>query len=107
MTNVVMRATATADELTREELRAGGKHLVRKVRRYRPAFLAVLGLGAYRAAWDQPKAVIGEQENRIGQTIVWVLPNPSGLNAHYQAKDLARVFGELRAAVELKTSSRG
>src|ERR1041384_4992702 len=62
VTNVVRRATATADELTREELRAGGKRLVTKVRRYRPAFLAVLGLGAYRAAWNDPKAVIGEQE---------------------------------------------
>jgi len=106
VTNVVMRATATAEELTREELRAGGKRLVRKVRRYRPAFLAVLGLGAYRAAWDQPKAVIGKQEKRIGETTVWVLPNPSGLNAHYQAKDLACVFGELRAAVELKIIGR-
>ena len=107
VTNVVMRATATADELTRDELRAGGKRLVKKVRRYRPAFLAVLGLGAYRAAWDQPKAVIGEQEKRIGETVVWVLPNPSGLNAHYQANDLARVFSELRAAVELRLISRG
>jgi TDG/mug DNA glycosylase family protein len=107
VTNVVMRATATADELTREELREGGKRLVKKVQRYRPAFLAVLGLGAYRAAWDQPKAVIGEQEKRIGETVVWVLPNPSGLNAHYQAKDLARVFSELRSAVEDKVISRG
>ena len=100
VTNVVMRATATADQLTREELRAGGKRLVAKVRRYRPAFLAVLGLGAYRAAWQQPKAVIGRQDQMIGETVVWVLPNPSGLNAHYQARDLARVFGELRAAVD-------
>jgi TDG/mug DNA glycosylase family protein len=107
VTNVVMRATATADELTREELRAGGKRLIAKVRRYRPAFLAVLGLGAYRAAWNQPKAVIGQQENRIAETTVWVLPNPSGLNAHYQAKDLARVFSELRVAVERKLISCG
>ena len=100
VTNVVMRATATADQLTREELRAGGKRLVAKVRRYKPAFLAVLGLGAYRAAWEQPKAVIGRQDQTIAETVVWVLPNPSGLNAHYQARDLARVFGELRAAVD-------
>lgn len=99
VTNVVMRATATADELTREELRTGGKRLIAKVKRYKPAFLAVLGLGAYRAAWEQPKAVIGRQDERIGETIVWVLPNPSGLNAHYQAKDLAVVFSELREAV--------
>ena len=100
VTNVVMRATATADQLTREELRAGGKRLVAKVRRYKPAFLAVLGLGAYRAAWEQPKAVIGRQDQTIAETVVWVLPNPSGLNAHYQARYLARVFGELRAAVD-------
>ena len=102
VTNVVMRATASADELTRDELRAGGKRLLTKVRRYRPAFLAILGLGAYRAAWDVPKAVIGPQEKQIGETVVWILPNPSGLNAHYQAKDLARVFGELKRAVDTK-----
>ena len=99
ITNVVMRATASADQLTREELRAGGRRLAAKVQRYRPAFLAVLGLGAYRAAWEQPKALIGRQEEMIGETVIWVLPNPSGLNAHYQAKDLARMFSELRAAV--------
>jgi TDG/mug DNA glycosylase family protein len=97
-----MRATATADQLTRDELRDGGKRLIKKVRRHRPAFLAVLGLGAYRAAWDSPKALIGRQEELIGETVVWVLPNPSGLNAHYQANDLARVFGELKAAVDAK-----
>ncbi|HLO00702.1 MAG TPA: G/U mismatch-specific DNA glycosylase [Pyrinomonadaceae bacterium] len=100
ITNVVMRASATADELTREELRAGGKNLIAKVKRYKPAFLAVLGFGAYRVAWNKPKAVIGRQEETIGQTVVWVLPNPSGLNAHYQASDLARVFGELKTAVD-------
>jgi TDG/mug DNA glycosylase family protein len=100
ITNVVMRATATADQLTREELREGGKQLVAKVRRHKPAFLTVLGLGAYRAAWERPKATIGRQEETIGDTVIWVLPNPSGLNAHYQAKDLALVFGELRAAVD-------
>jgi TDG/mug DNA glycosylase family protein len=103
VTNVVMRATATADQLTREELRAGGKQLVAKVRRYKPAFLAILGLGAYRVAWERPKAIIGRQEETIDETVVWVLPNPSGLNAHYQAKDLALVFRELRAAVGLLT----
>lgn len=102
VTNVVRRATATADQLTRDELRAGGKRLAAKIRRYRPAFLAVLGLGAFRAAWDAPKALIGPQEQQIGETIIWVLPNPSGLNAHYQANDLARVFSELKAAVDAK-----
>lgn len=100
VTNVVKRATATADQLTREELRAGGEQLTAKVKRYKPACLAVLGLGAYRAAWEQPKAVIGRQKQTIGKTVVWVLPNPSGLNAHYQAKDLARVFTELKMAVD-------
>lgn len=100
ITNVVMRATATADELTTEELRAGGKQLTAKVRRYQPGFLAVLGVGAYRAAWARPKAAIGRQDETIGETVLWVLPNPSGLNAHYQAKALAQVFGELRTAVE-------
>jgi TDG/mug DNA glycosylase family protein len=99
ITNVVMRTTATADQLTPEELRAGGKQLKAKVRRYKPAFLAVLGVGAYRAAWERPKAVLGRQEETIGKTIVWVLPNPSGLNAHYQAGALALMFSELRTAV--------
>lgn len=100
ITNVVMRATATADQLTREELRLGAKRLAAKVRRYEPTFLAVLGLGAFRTAWERPSAVIGRQEQLLGKTIVWVLPNPSGLNAHFQARDLARMFGELKAAVD-------
>lgn len=98
ITNVVERATATADELTPAEIRAGGRVLVTKVTALAPAFLAVLGVGAYRVAFDRPKAAVGEAE-RVGETRVWVLPNPSGLNAHYQAEALARVFGELRAAV--------
>jgi len=106
ITNVVMRATATADQLTREELRFGGKRLAAKVRRHKPAFLAVLGLGAYRTAWEQPKAIIGRQEETIGETVVWVLPNPSGLNAHYQAKDLALVFSQLKSAVDRRDRSR-
>ena len=106
VTNVVMRATATADELTPAELRTGGERLITKVLRYRPEFLAILGLGAYRAAWRVPKALIGPQEERVGETVVWILPNPSGLNAHYQAKDLACVFGELKAAVDTKMPRR-
>ena len=97
-----MRATATADQLTREELRTGGAQLKRKVKRYRPAFLAVLGLGAYRAAFEKPKAVIGPQDEKIGNTTIWVLPNPSGLNAHYQAKELAAMFSKLKAAADLQ-----
>lgn len=99
ITNVVMRATATADQLSRAELNEGGKRLAAKVRRYQPGLLAVLGVGAYRAAFGNAKANIGEQENTIGKTRVWVLPNPSGLNAHYQPRDLARLFAELKSAV--------
>ncbi len=102
ITNVVMRATASADQLSHEELRQGGKQLTAKVRRYRPSFLAVLGVGAYRAAWERPTAVIGAQEETIGETVVWVLPNPSGLNAHYQAQQLGKLFSELKAAVEAR-----
>ena len=100
ITNVVNRATATADQLSHEEMRVGGKKLIAKVKRYRPRILAVLGLGAYRAGFEQPKAVIGLQPLNIGETAVWVLPNPSGLNAHYQAQDLARLFRELRSAAD-------
>ena len=100
ITNLVMRTTATADELTFEEFREGGKKLTTKVRKYKPQFLALLGLGAYRAGFGQSKAKVGRQAEQIGQTSIWVLPNPSGLNAHYQAKELARLFGELKAAVD-------
>lgn len=96
ITNVVMRATATADALTKEEIVAGGEKLRAKVLRYRPKVLAILGMGAYRTAFNQPKATIGRQEDRIGDTILWVLPNPSGLNANYQAADLAKLFRELK-----------
>jgi TDG/mug DNA glycosylase family protein len=96
ITNVVPRTTATADSLTKEEIVAGGEELRRKVLRYRPKVLALLGVGAYRTAFNQPKAVVGRQTEMIGGTIVWVLPNPSGLNAHYQAGELARLFSELK-----------
>jgi double-stranded uracil-DNA glycosylase len=100
ITNVVPYATATADLLTREDIRKGGERLIAKVRRYQPAILAVLGLGAYREAFGQPKAMIGRQLDKIGKTVLWVLPNPSGLNAHYQAKDLASLFSELKKAAD-------
>lgn len=100
ITNVVSRATASADLLTKQEIVAGGQRLARKVLRYRPRILAVLGVGAYRDAFNQPKASVGRQKQLIGSTILWVLPNPSGLNANYQARDLARLFSELREAVQ-------
>jgi len=102
ITNVVSRTTATADMLTKEEIVAGGEKLRAKVLRYRPRILAVLGVGAYRTAFNQPKAVVGRQHDQIGNTILWVLPNPSGLNANYQAADLARLFRELRDSLEFK-----
>ncbi len=104
ITNVVERATATAAELSIEEYIEGGRLLGAKVRRYRPRFLAVLGVGAYRTAFDRPKAKLGLQLELIGKTSIWVLPNPSGLNAHYQPKDLARLFSELRLTVEESTA---
>ena len=96
ITNVVPRATASADLLTKDEIVVGGEKLRAKVLRYRPRVLAVLGVGAYRTAFNQPKATVGRQEERIGDTVLWVLPNPSGLNANYQPAALARLFRELR-----------
>jgi TDG/mug DNA glycosylase family protein len=98
VTNIAHRATARADELTDEELLAGGKELRRKARRYRPRFLAFLGVTAYRTAFQIRQATLGRQEQRIAESVAWVLPSPSGLNAHYQLDDLARLFGELRVA---------
>ena len=98
ITNVVRRTTARADELTDEEIVAGGRALRRKVLRYSPRYLAVLGLGPYRIAFGASKATVGPQPETIGEAKVWLLPNPSGLNAHYQLPDLAREFSRLREA---------
>jgi TDG/mug DNA glycosylase family protein len=100
ITNVVPRATASADELSAEEFAAGGRCLLAKVRHYRPRLLAVLGIGAYRSAFGRPRAALGLQPETVGETKLWVLPNPSGLNAHYGARDLGRMFRALREAVE-------
>jgi len=100
ITNVVARATATADQLSARELVEGGRRLAAKVRRYRPRCVAILGIGAYRAAFSRPKAALGQQGESLGEAVIWILPNPSGLNAHYQPKDLARIFRELWVAVE-------
>ena len=99
ITNVVARATTAADELTREELLEGGKILTRTVKRYKPRYLAIVGIGAYRTAFDRPKAKLGLQDETIGATKIWVLPNPSGLNANYQAEQLAELFAQLRSAL--------
>jgi TDG/mug DNA glycosylase family protein len=100
VTNVASRTTNTAAELSTEELVQGGIALREKVRRFRPKCLAVLGVGAYRAAFARPRAALGPQEEALDETLVWVLPNPSGLNAHYRPADLAALFRELRVAVE-------
>jgi TDG/mug DNA glycosylase family protein len=99
ITNVVARATTAADELSEREIVAGGRVLEAKVRTFAPQHLAVLGISAYRTAFERPDAVVGLQSDAIGETRVWVLPNPSGLNAHYQGKDLAKVFRALRKAL--------
>lgn len=85
ITNLVARATAGANELSNDELLAGGQQLTIKARRYRPEFIAVLGIGAYRTAFGRGQASIGRQTEMLGDCKLWVLPSPSGLNAHYQA----------------------
>lgn len=105
ITNVADRGTVAAADLKPEELADGGKQLAAKVREFEPRWLAVLGISAYRVAFEQPKATLGLQPETIGSTRIWVLPNPSGLNAHYQPPDLARLFGELRAKVESETEN--
>jgi len=102
ITNLVPRATATADELAREELVTGQRRLKAKVKRYQPQVVAVLGISAYRTAFEQKVVMLGQQSERLADATVWVLPNPSGLNAHYQLADLAEHFRRLRLSVERK-----
>jgi double-stranded uracil-DNA glycosylase len=98
VTNLVARATASADELRVDELIAGRRRMLAKVNRYKPRFLAVLGITAYRSAFERPHASLGLQSETLGDARVWVLPNPSGLNAHHQLNDLTRRFRALRDA---------
>lgn len=100
ITNLVMRATATAAELSEAELVAGGRALEKKVADYAPSVVAVLGVSAYRQAFRKPKAGQGEQAERIAAARLWVLPNPSGLNAHYTPAALAEVFRAFRVEIE-------
>jgi double-stranded uracil-DNA glycosylase len=104
ITNLVARTTAAAAELSPDELRTGTVALRRKVKRYRPRVVAILGIGAYRSAFDRPRAAIGAQPETIESARVWVLPNPSGLNANYQLPALVRWFRRLRREVD-ETSS--
>ncbi|MFJ3493496.1 G/U mismatch-specific DNA glycosylase [Streptomyces sp. NPDC086091] len=98
ITNVVARATARADELSAEEYREGGRLLTAKVARLRPRWLAVVGVTAYRAAFDDRTAQVGPQDRLIGDTRIWALPNPSGLNAHWTTATMAEEFARLRVA---------
>ena len=99
VTNLVDRPTRAASQLSAEELRAGAAALERLVAAYRPRMLAVVGIGAWRTAFGRPRAALGPQDDRVAGVPVWVLPNPSGLNAHHQLPDLVERFAALRAAV--------
>jgi double-stranded uracil-DNA glycosylase len=101
ITNVVARATARAGELSAGELREGGRALADTVARVRPRWLAVVGVTAYRTAFGQPDAAVGSQNGTLGGAWLWVLPNPSGLNAHWGIDDLTAEFATLRRAAGL------
>jgi double-stranded uracil-DNA glycosylase len=98
ITNLVERVTAAASELDHEELRAGARSLEEKVLRLRPRLIAVLGLQAYRTAFHRPRAVMGEQEESVGPARLWLLPNPSGLQARYQLPEMTDMFQSLHLA---------
>jgi TDG/mug DNA glycosylase family protein len=107
ITNIVARATARADELRPGELREGGRVLGAKVGRLRPGWLAIVGVTAYRTAFGHPRARVGPQDEPLGGTHVWVLPNPSGLNAHWSPESLAGEFARLRAAADTAADTAG
>jgi double-stranded uracil-DNA glycosylase len=106
VTNIVPRATTAASELSEDELRSGARSLERKIRRLHPSVVAFLGLGAFRTAFSRPGAVAGEQPRRIGDTRVWLLPNPSGLNANHQLPELGRAFAEVAKAAGYRAPRR-
>lgn len=101
VTNLVARATARADELSRDELRFGGVRLAETVARIAPRVVAIVGIGAYREAFERPRATVGEQPEGIAATRLWVLPNPSGLNAHDTVGSLAVAYAEPARAAGL------
>ncbi len=100
ITNVADRATARADELTDQELRDGGRALLAKAARLAPRWLAVVGVTAYRTAFGEARATVGPQQLTAGATRLWVLPNPSGLNASWPTPKLVEAFRDLRLHVE-------
>lgn len=106
ITNIVDRATAAADELSTEELIAGADRLIEKVMAYRPAHVAFLGIVAYRTAFGRRRAKLGQQDETIANVPVWILPNPSGLNAHFTPAGFALEFATLRQAIENQGAKR-
>lgn len=104
ITNLVARPSASASEISPAELRAGARRLRRKAARYRPRSIAICGLGAYRTAFARPAAVVGLQPEHLGPSRLWLLPNPSGLNAGYQPSRLIPLFSDLRAYIESLSS---
>ena len=100
ITSLVSRTTARADQLTDEEYIKGGQVLIRKIKRFHPRTVAFLGIGAYRTAFGKPSAKIGMQPERANDTKIWLLPNPSGLNANYQIESFVELFGELKEAAQ-------
>lgn len=99
ITNLVARTTARASELSLDELLSGARELKKKVRRVSPRCVAILGIGAYRKAFERPWARFGEQDEKLAEAEIWVLPNPSGLNAHYpRVEDLREIFQRLARA---------
>lgn len=98
ITNLVARVTAAASELDAQELRSGARQLRAKVEDLKPEVVAVLGLQAYRTAFRRPKAAIGRQPESLGPSIVWLLPNPSGLQARYQMPEMVAMYRSLRSA---------
>jgi TDG/mug DNA glycosylase family protein len=111
ITNLVNRATARADELTDDEIRAGVRRLEKLTAEWQPRSVAVLGVTAYRIAFGRPRARVGQQAETLDGVPLWVLPNPSGLNAHYQQPALTAAYRELRAVVQpdldARTDGRG
>lgn len=100
ITNLVRRASAKAAELSPEELRAGAAALRRKAIRYEPKAVAILGVGAFRVAFNSPGAKVGRQDEPLGCSQLWVLPNPSGLQAHYQLADMTELFSALKESLD-------
>lgn len=106
LTNLVARTTARADELSADEIRSGARELEQRLAPFRPRFVAVLGVGAYRSGFAKPGAALGPQGDSLGESRLWVLPNPSGLNAHHQLDDLTERFRVLREAARKPAQAR-